>query len=108
MDPPTEEHIEKMIKDAATYADENKKAKERVHAENAFAGYLHSMKSATEGSGENKGLSEKIEGQEKEKVLNAIKDGLAEATGVSHGRARRRGGGRVHDRGVSPVGNDWA
>ena len=53
-------------------------------------------------------LPEKIEGQEKEKVLNAIKDGLAEATGVSHGRARRRGGGRVHDGGVSPVGYNWS
>ena len=50
-DRPTEEDIEKMIKDAATYADENKKAKARVHAENAFASYLHSMKSITEGSG---------------------------------------------------------
>ena len=64
-----------MIKDAATYADENKKAKARVHAENAFASYLHSMKSATEGSGENKRLSEKMEEEEKEKVLDAIKDG---------------------------------
>ena len=65
-DRPTEEGIEKMIKDAATYADENKKAKARVHAENAFASYLHSMKSATEGFGENKGLSEKMEEEEEE------------------------------------------
>merc|ERR1719159_1577104 len=67
----TEEEIEKMIKDAETYADEDKKVKERVDAKNAFDGYLHSMKSATEGSGENKGLSEKM----KEEVLDAIKDG---------------------------------
>merc|ERR1719327_667126 len=71
----TEEEIEKMIKDAETYADEDKKVKERVDAKNAFDGYLHSMKSATEGSGENKGLSEKMEEEEKEKVLDAIKDG---------------------------------
>merc|ERR550537_1181166 len=70
-----EEEIEKMIKDAETYADEDKKVKERVDAKNAFDGYLHSMKSATEGSGENKGLSEKMEEEEKEKVLDAIKDG---------------------------------
>ena len=37
----TDKEIEKMIKDAATYADENKKMKERVEAENAFDGYLH-------------------------------------------------------------------
>merc|ERR1711939_584922 len=71
----TEEEIEKMIKDAETYADEDKKVKERVDAKNPFDGYLHSMKSATEGSGENKGLSEKMEEEEKEKVLDAIKDG---------------------------------
>ena len=40
-----------MIKDAATYADEHKKVKERVQAEDALDGYLHSMKSTTEGSG---------------------------------------------------------
>merc|ERR1719201_2256398 len=71
----TEEEIEKMIKDAETYADEDKKVKERGDAKNAFDGYLHSMKGATEGSGENKGLSEKMEEEEKEKVLDALKDG---------------------------------
>ena len=40
-----------MIKDAATYADENTKMRARVQAENAFDGYLRAMKSATEGSG---------------------------------------------------------
>merc|ERR1719454_2596195 len=71
----TEEEIEKMIKDAETYADEDKKVKERVDAKNAMDGYLHSMKSATEGSGENKGLSEKMEEEEKEKIMDALKDG---------------------------------
>merc|ERR1711988_1165291 len=49
----TEEQIEKMIKEAEQFADEDKKVKERVDAKNAFDGYLHSMKSAVEGSGEN-------------------------------------------------------
>merc|ERR1711977_31457 len=71
----TEEEIEKMIKDAETYADEDKKVKEWVDAKNALDGYLHSMKSATEGSGENKGLSEKLESDDKEKIMDAIKDG---------------------------------
>ena len=35
--------------------------KERVDAKNAFDGYIHSMRSATEGSGDNKGLSEKMD-----------------------------------------------
>merc|ERR1712156_741449 len=48
---------------------------ERVDAKNSFDGYMHSMRSATEGSGENKGPSEKMEPDEKETVLEALKDG---------------------------------
>merc|ERR1739847_34370 len=71
----TEEQIEKMIKDAEMYADEDKKVRERVDAKNAFDGYLHSMRSAAEGSGDNKGLSEKLDSEEKEQIMDAIKDG---------------------------------
>merc|ERR1712174_79635 len=71
----SEEQIEKMIKEAEQFADEDKKVKERVDAKNAFDGYLHSMRSATEGSGENKGLSEKMDEEEKEKIFDALKDG---------------------------------
>merc|ERR1712025_1311948 len=71
----SEEQIEKMIKEAEQFADEDKKVKERVDAKNAFDGYIHSMRSATEGSGENKGLSEKLDDDEKEKIMDAIKDG---------------------------------
>merc|ERR1711972_1090073 len=62
----SEEQIKKMIKEAEEFADEDKKVKERVDAKNAFDGYIHSMRSATEGSGENKGLSEKMDEDEKE------------------------------------------
>merc|ERR1719482_1221885 len=71
----TEEQIEKMIKEAEQFADEDKLVKERVDAKNAFDGYLHSMRSATEGTGDNKGLSEKLDEDEKEKIMDAIKDG---------------------------------
>merc|ERR1712046_26530 len=70
----TEERIEKMIKDAEMYADEDKKVRERVDAKNSFDGYLHSMRSAAEGSGDNKGLSEKLD-DEKEQIMEALKDG---------------------------------
>merc|ERR1711939_774488 len=56
----TEEEIEKMIREAEEFAEEDKLAKERIDARNAFDGYIHSMKSAVEGSGENKGLGEKM------------------------------------------------
>merc|ERR1719443_1231560 len=71
----SQEQIEKMIKEAEQFADEDKKVKERVDAKNAFDGYIHSMRSATEGSGENKGLSEKMDDDEKEKIMDALKDG---------------------------------
>merc|ERR1712176_332387 len=71
----TEEQIEKMIKDAEMYADEDKKVRERVDAKNSFDGYLHSMRSAAEGSGDNKGLSEKLDDDEKEQIMEALKDG---------------------------------
>merc|ERR1712127_204472 len=71
----TEEQIEKMIKDAEQFADEDKKVRERVDAKNAFDGYLHSMRSAAEGSGDNKGLSEKLDDDEKEQIQEALKDG---------------------------------
>merc|ERR1712185_137356 len=64
-----------MIKEAEQFADEDKKVKERVDAKNAFDGYVHSMRSAVEVSGENKGLSEKLDTEEKEKIMDALKDG---------------------------------
>merc|ERR1711920_1126579 len=64
-----------MIKEAEQFADEDKKVKERVDAKNAFDGYIHSMRSATEGSGDNKGLSEKMDSDEKEQIMDALKDG---------------------------------
>merc|ERR1711862_79229 len=57
------------------FADEDKKVRERVDAKNAFDGYLHSMRSAAEGSVDNKGLSEKLDEEEKEQIMEAIKDG---------------------------------
>ena len=49
--------------------------KETVDAKNALNGYIHSMRSATEGSADSKGLSEKMEADEKEKILEVLKDG---------------------------------
>merc|ERR1719181_1142643 len=64
-----------MIQEAEQFADEDKKVKERVDAKNAFDGYIHSMRSAVEGSNENSGLGEKLDSQEKESVMAALKDG---------------------------------
>merc|ERR1712216_467402 len=71
----TEEQIERMIKEAEQFAEEDKKVKERVDAKNAFDNYLHSMKGAVEGSGDNPGMGDKMDEDEKETVFDAIKDG---------------------------------
>merc|ERR1712196_456984 len=58
----TEDQIERMIKEAED-------------AKIAFEGYLHSLRVAAEGSGDNKGLSEQLDEDEKEEILGALKEG---------------------------------
>jgi heat shock protein 5 len=71
----TEEQIEKMIKDADANADEDRKVRERVDAKNVFDGYLYSMQSVAVGSGDDKALSEKLDDDEKEQIMQALEDG---------------------------------
>jgi heat shock protein 5 len=67
----TQEEIERMIADAEKFADEDRQVKERVDARNAFDNYMASMKTATE----EKGMSEKLDDDEKEQIQKALKDG---------------------------------
>jgi len=72
----TEEQIERMVKEAEEYAEEDKKVKERIDAKNAMDGYLHSLKSAVEGGADGKpGLGDKMDDEDKEKVKEAMDDG---------------------------------
>jgi len=71
----SQEEIDRMISEAEQFADEDKKVKERVDAKNAFENYMHSMRTAAEGSGDNKGLSEKLDDDEKNSIKEALKDG---------------------------------
>jgi len=68
----TKAEIDEMIHEAEKYAEEDKKVKERVDAKMAFDSYLHGMRSAVEGSG---GFGEKLDEEEKEKIMDAVKDG---------------------------------
>merc|ERR1719284_1820701 len=63
-----------MVKEAEEYAEEDKKTKERIDAKNSFDGYLHGLKSAVEG-GDGKGLADKMDEEDKEKVKEALEDG---------------------------------
>merc|ERR1712147_528336 len=71
----TEEEIERMVREAEEFAEEDKKVKERVDAKNAFDGYLHGLRSAVEGGADGKGLGDKMSEDDKEKVKEAMEDG---------------------------------
>merc|ERR1712232_1178599 len=71
----TEEQIEKMIKEAEMFADSDNSVAKRIASKNAFNRYLNSTRSALDGSGENKGLSEKLDSEDKQRVFDAIWDG---------------------------------
>jgi len=71
----TQEEIDRMVEEAERFAEEDKIIKERVDARNAFDGYIRSMESAIGASGGNGGLSEKMKPEEKQEILDALKDG---------------------------------
>jgi len=72
----TEEEIERMVREAEEFAEEDKKTKERIDAKNAFDGYLHGLKSAVEGGADGKqSIGDKMDEDDKEKVKEAMTDG---------------------------------
>ena len=64
-----------MIKEAEESAEADKALREKVEAKNAFDSYLYSMRSTVEGSGENKGLSDKLSSDEKSTIKDALREG---------------------------------
>ena len=64
----TEDEIQKMVKDAELYADEDKKLKELADSRNQGDALVHSTKKALTEYGD------KLDGSEKEKIEAAIKD----------------------------------
>jgi len=68
----TEEQIHKMVREAEEFAEEDKLAKERVDARNAFDNYIRAMRSAAEGEN---GIN--VESAEKEQIIDAVMDSQA-------------------------------
>lgn len=68
------EDIEKMIKDAETYADQDKKVKEKVEAKNELEGYAYSLK--TQANDKEK-LGGKLSPSDKETVLKAAEEAIS-------------------------------
>merc|ERR1712054_648230 len=72
----TEEEIERMVREAEEFAEEDKKTKERIDAKNAFDGYLHGLKSALEGGADGEpSIGDKMDEDDKDKVKEAMADG---------------------------------
>ncbi|CAL3969532.1 hypothetical protein PZA11_005947 [Diplocarpon coronariae] len=67
----TQEEIDRMVQEAEKYADEDKATKERIEARNGLENYAFSLKNQVN---DEEGLGGKIEEEEKETLLEAIKE----------------------------------
>jgi len=70
----SEEDIERMVREAEEYADEDKKVKERIDARNGLESYLYNMKNTLDD--EEKGVADKLSADDKEEIENTINEAL--------------------------------
>jgi heat shock protein 5 len=68
----SKEEIEKMLRDAEQFAEQDKKVKEKIDAKNSLENYIYSMKNTVEDK--DKGVSDKLSESEKETITGAIKE----------------------------------
>ncbi|KAM3296822.1 hypothetical protein ACQJBY_035175 [Aegilops geniculata] len=69
----SQEEIDRMVKEAEEFAEEDKKVKERIDARNQLETYVYNMKNTV---GDKDKLADKLESEEKEKVEEALKEAL--------------------------------
>jgi len=67
----TQEEIDRMVQEAEKYADEDKATKERIEARNGLENYAFSLKNQVN---DEEGLGGKIEEDDKETLLDAVKE----------------------------------
>ncbi|CRG98100.1 heat shock protein 70, putative [Plasmodium gallinaceum] len=67
----SKEQIEKMINDAEKFADEDRNLRERIEAKNNLDNYVQSMRATVEDKDK---LADKIDKEDKDTILNAIKE----------------------------------
>lgn len=70
----SEEEIERMVREAEEFADEDKKVKERIDARNGLESYLYNLKNTLED--EEKGVSDNISPQDKKEMQDMIDEAL--------------------------------
>ncbi|CAM8965830.1 unnamed protein product [Rhodiola kirilowii] len=69
----TEEEIERMVKEAEEFAEEDKRIKEKIDARNRLETYVYNMRSQINDKDK---LSDKIDSEDKERVDGTLKDAL--------------------------------
>merc|ERR1712185_37691 len=70
----SEEDIERMVREAEEFAEEDKKVKEKIDAKNGLEGYLYNLKNTLED--DEKGLADKLSEEDKEELTSAIDEAL--------------------------------
>jgi len=70
----SEEEIERMVREAEEFADEDAKVKEKVDKRNALEGYAYNLRNTL--NDEEKGVADKISEEDKETLEEAVKDTL--------------------------------
>merc|ERR1712085_205302 len=69
----SEDEIERMVREAEQFADEDKKTKGRVEAKNSIENYLYSMKNTVE---DKKKAGDKISEEDKASILEAVEEAI--------------------------------
>jgi heat shock protein 5 len=70
----SEEEIERMVREAEEFADEDKKVQARINSKNGLESYLYNLKNTVED--DEKGIGEKIEEAEKKELMTLIDETL--------------------------------
>merc|ERR1712050_448289 len=70
----SEEDIERMVREAEEYADEDRQVKERIDARNGLESYMYNMKNTLDD--EEKGVADKLSADDKEEIENTINEAL--------------------------------
>merc|ERR1711907_213207 len=70
----SDDEIERMVKEAEEYAEEDKKIKERIDARNGLESYLYNLKNTLED--DEKGVADNISDEDKEELDSIINEAL--------------------------------
>jgi len=68
----SKEEIEKMLREAKQYEEQDKKVKEKIDAKNSLENYIYSMKNTVEDK--EKGIADKLSESEKESITTSVKE----------------------------------